>query len=248
MTALDDALREGLPQIRVDVPAIEAAQARVVRVAARKRTARRLIVAGTTASVVAAIVVAAPVVARRSTRVEVITPPASVQTSTTVTTSGEITPAGSSTGAAFVPRRDGAPQRGPSGSSDPSTARQAVATTTTTEAATATRGTEGCVVKGYDDSGVNLKEDGSPGGVSAGREPSCTYTATKPGGYVAKGKWRIEIRRGPYDIVVSSANGDATCASVGFIRPDDVVTVSVLGGVETRDDPGFVSTGPDHFC
>lgn len=79
--------------------------------------------------------------------------------------------------------------------------------------------------------------------VSAGFSGStCTYTASKPGGYVAVavGMWRIEIVRGNDVIELDTVNAPP-CSEKGHIRPADRVTAQLFGA-------GYVGVGDDVHC
>lgn len=70
----------------------------------------------------------------------------------------------------------------------------------------------------------------------------CSYTATKPGGYVGQGVWWITIKRGQSTIEVDYSK-DPYCSQTGFIHPGDEVTARV-------ERVGFntISVGDDAHC
>lgn len=65
---------------------------------------------------------------------------------------------------------------------------------------------------------------------------SCTYTASKAGGYVGAGMFSIEIVRG--DEVIRVEWTERTCAQTGFIKPRDRVTatIGIAGGAVVAGD------------
>ncbi|HUP84790.1 MAG TPA: hypothetical protein VM143_03890 [Acidimicrobiales bacterium] len=107
-----------------------------------------------------------------------------------------------------------------------------------------------------------------------GEVESCTYVATRPGGYRAGGTYRIVIERdgqtAVYDTPAEDQPKGNPCRDVGFILPGDRVTVSVPPAPEQwpsespnvttqpgRSPPppppgppplGSVSVGPDAHC
>ena len=79
--------------------------------------------------------------------------------------------------------------------------------------------------------------------------PECTYTATRPGGYTGRGKWRITLTRdgpyGPYDEIITS-DDDPPC-DVDVIQPGDRVKAVLFAD---RLDPTdwYVSVGTAAGC
>jgi hypothetical protein len=68
---------------------------------------------------------------------------------------------------------------------------------------------------------------------------SCSYTASKPGGYVGAGVWSIDIVRGNRTLHLEAVR-DAHCSQPGFIRRGDQVTLRFL--------VGYVAAGDDVHC
>lgn len=105
-------------------------------------------------------------------------------------------------------------------------------------------GAEGCRVDERSTSNVQLSDTGV-GGAGWDAYPSCSYTASRPGGYVAKGSWRIEITRGGNLLTVESAHAPACAQDV--IQPGDAVTVYLRKGVNSPDD-WFIAVGANERC
>jgi hypothetical protein len=80
---------------------------------------------------------------------------------------------------------------------------------------------------------------------------SCSYTASKPGGYFAAGAWRIQIVRGEHTIELEAVT-DPHCSPTGFIRPGDRVTIarglSLVPLINAGIDAGYVAAGDDVHC
>jgi hypothetical protein len=109
--------------------------------------------------------------------------------------------------------------------------------------------------------------------VQTGKTESCSYVATRPGGYEANGTYRIVIERDGRSTVYDTPAEDQAkgnpCRDVGFILAGDRVTVSVPSAPEqwptesptvtgpSRNPPppppsppplGVVAVGPDAHC
>jgi hypothetical protein len=84
------------------------------------------------------------------------------------------------------------------------------------------------------------------GGLGWEQYPSCSYTATRPGGYVARGDWVIEVTRGGATFSADSKkNGD--CADLGFIQSGDQVRAVLQAGANSPTD-WFLRVGDAHHC
>jgi hypothetical protein len=68
---------------------------------------------------------------------------------------------------------------------------------------------------------------------------SCSYRASKAGGYIGVGLWSIEIVRGGETIRVETI-GDPPCSQIGFIRAGDRVAVRLVAG--------YVAAGDNVHC
>lgn len=90
-----------------------------------------------------------------------------------------------------------------------------------------------------------------------GQDPdnaSCTYEATRAGGYVGQGSWNIIVVRNGRELRYSSVDSPA-CAPDGFIQPGDRVKADLGAGAGTSGGglyvvPGTSSlhVGPDARC
>lgn len=74
---------------------------------------------------------------------------------------------------------------------------------------------------------------------------SCSYTASKAGGYFGAGMWQIRIVRGGAAIELEALE-DPSCSPTGFIRAGDHVTVARTGVPFL--DPGYVAAGDNVHC
>lgn len=72
--------------------------------------------------------------------------------------------------------------------------------------------------------------------------PTCSYTASKPGGYMAAvvGTWQIQITRGDRVIELGTTSGDMPCGAKGVIRGGDRVTIGMVGA-------GYLGVGDSFF-
>lgn len=77
-------------------------------------------------------------------------------------------------------------------------------------------------------------------GIGIGAGATCTYTASKAGGYSGAGTWRIQIVRGDRVIELEAVE-DPHCSPTGFIRPGDRVTIN-------KGFAGYVTAGDDVHC
>lgn len=93
-------------------------------------------------------------------------------------------------------------------------------------------------------SGCSTWEGGAPG-VGFGGGPSCSYTATKPGGYVGQGGWSVTIKRGETTIEVDHVN-DPSCSQTGFIHPGDHVTARLAAKAPTGSGLAKTHTADGH--
>lgn len=73
--------------------------------------------------------------------------------------------------------------------------------------------------------------------------PTCSYTASKLGGYTAAvvGTWQIQITRGSRVIELGTTSGDMPCGAKGVIRRGDRVTIGMVGA-------GYVAVGDREEC
>jgi len=107
---------------------------------------------------------------------------------------------------------------------------------------------EGCATEGTED-----LEAGPTGfGFSTGGRdyPECSYIATREGGYIANGRWRIEIEKPDgmrYELTSSQM---PECADPGFwITPGDRVTaILVIGVGDLSPDRWYVKVGSNYGC
>lgn len=101
---------------------------------------------------------------------------------------------------------------------------------------------EGCTVRSESDSSGNagpvMTPDVESGGGQAPR--TCSYTATRAGGYEGSGTWSFEIERGGRTLQFDSVRSPSCGSNV--IRPGDHVTAR-LGLRETTSSPAYASTG-----
>ena len=103
---------------------------------------------------------------------------------------------------------------------------------------------EGCRVDHAADRAVSLGPDGN-GGLSAEETPSCSYLATRPGGYRGLGHFDLEIRRDGTVLRISSRDGQ--CGPIGVIKPGD--DVRVLLKKAANDPPEwYAEAGSDISC
>jgi hypothetical protein len=84
------------------------------------------------------------------------------------------------------------------------------------------------------------------GGLGWEQYPTCSYTATRPGGYVARGDWSIEITRNGATFTADSKRNSA-CADLGFIQPGDQVRAVLKAGANSPRD-WVVRVGDTHHC
>lgn len=103
---------------------------------------------------------------------------------------------------------------------------------------------EGCREDRRSTSNVQLSDNGQGGG-GWDAYPSCSYTATMAGGYVAKGSWRIDITRAGALFTIESARAP-TCGR-NVIQPGDEVTVYLRKGVNSPSD-WFIAVGSNEHC
>jgi hypothetical protein len=101
---------------------------------------------------------------------------------------------------------------------------------------------EGCGVAGNSSGNVHLEN----GGLGWEEYPNCSYTATRTGGYVARGDWVIEITRNGATFTADSKK-NAACAALGFIQPGDQVRALLQAGANSPTD-WFVRVGDTHHC
>jgi hypothetical protein len=96
--------------------------------------------------------------------------------------------------------------------------------------------------------GVSDEDVGGGAGFDDPNTHTCTFTATEPGGYLAAGTWSLVIERDGERIERGHLDQSPACADVGFIRPGDVVTVSVRspGGATTADT--YINAGAQWSC
>ena len=270
--ALDDRLRNELRAVEVGGPPLGVVHQRVLRIAEDRRR-RRLVrwVAGAVALIAipagATTVNLLPAGRSAGSRLEASQPtqavapdvdgvesppvPGADATPTTAARSGELSaatrrpeaaaPAAATSASPGSAAHDG----GQSGS----TSYAAPAQTPTADDPTAASGgedaptTEGCDVQGYDDKSVYVPG----GGAGAGSPPSCSYVASRAGGYVGTGNWILEIERNGY-VRTLRAESSPRCGAVGIVQPGDRVKATVRGGVESATEPGSLRVGPDQGC
>ena len=101
---------------------------------------------------------------------------------------------------------------------------------------------EGCGASGRSEGNVWLGN----GGAGYQEDPSCSYDATRPGGYRATGRWRIEITRNGITSLFTERDAPP-CGAVGVIQPGDRVVARVHAGATDPAD-WYVHVGPDAHC